>query len=148
MTFLISWPLDSLNSFPTMVFSFTQFSTLIPWLYLKSWHDHLQCILSYSNFKHRFLHPPLLIFPVHPFWTSPSPCCSSPFSPRLNSNSITIITLYIFSQLTYSSLSTNHVRKIPNLGSSQLFILFFPAPERLAVNQKRPINLIDLILNS
>lgn len=65
----------------------------------------------------------------------PATYCS--FFPRINFNSATTLTPCIHTQLSFSSLSTEHVCKFPNFGSNQFFIHFFSSPWMAEVRQKR-----------
>lgn len=133
----IPQPVDSLNSSPTMTFAFTQPPALIPMVELPwSWHYHLQHTPYYPNIKPHPLHPPPLTFSVHASWLSPS-CHYCSFFPRINFNSATTLTPCIHTQLSFSSLSTEHVCKFPNFGSNQFFIHFFSSPWMAEVRQKR-----------
>lgn len=131
MIFPMPWPLDSLDSSPMMAFSFTQPRPLIPWLYLRSWHDHVQHTLSYSNIKYHHLLLSSSLFVALFF------ALLSPFSPWLHSGPITLITLWIHSELSYSSLSTDHVWESPDLGSNQTFLyISSPGPDCLKSARK------------
>ena len=122
----IPQPLQSLNSSPAMTFAFNQPPPPIPVVELPwGWHDHLQRTLYYPNIKHHLLHSPPPTFPAYSSWLSPSPCWYHPCFPRLNFSSATTITPCSHSQLSFSSLPTEHVRKIPNLGSNEPSTRFF-----------------------
>lgn len=131
----IPQPLQSLNSSPAMTFAFNRPPPPIPMIELPwSWHDGLQHTLYYPNIKHHLLQSPPPTFAAYSSWFSPSPCWYHPCFPRLNFSSATTITPCIHYQLSFSSLPTERVWKIPNLGSNELFIcfFFFPAPEWLS----------------
>lgn len=137
-------PVDSLNSSPTMTFAFTQPPALIPMVELPwSWHYHLQHTLYYPNIKPHPLHPPPLTFSVHASWLFPS-CCYCSFFPRITFSSATTLTP-AFTLNSHFPLSTEHVCKIPNLGSNQFFIHFSQALEWLKSDRK---DKISLTLNS
>lgn len=77
----------------------------------------------------------------------PSPCYC-PFSPRLNFSPSTTITSCNHSQLSFLSLSIDHVWEIPSLSSNKLFNHFLlPASEWLKSATKDTINLTSLTSN-